>query len=113
MMQVILKVSSSNLDYTGGDYAVVDITEELAKLTLRRMHFLREQKALDAAVCETYYWDCWAEYFGPRAVRQLETVELKEPYAGLDQILDRLEIKMRETVTAPPDFQVPEGQIVA
>jgi hypothetical protein len=113
-MHFILKVWSSNPDYSGGgDYAAIDITEELAKLTLRRVNFLSEQKALDAAVYETYYWDSSAEYFGPQAVRQIEPDEIVESNSGLEEILDRLEVDIRETVKAPPDFQVPEGQTVA
>lgn len=113
-MRVILKVWSSNPDYSGGaDYAAVDITEELAKLTLCRMNLLGEQKALDAAVYETYYWDPSAEYFSPRAVRQIEPDEIVESNSRLDEVLDRLEVDIKETVKAPPDFPVPEGHIVA
>jgi hypothetical protein len=114
VMRVILKVWSSNPDYSGGaDYAAVDITEELAKLTLCRMNLLGEQKALDAAVYETNYWDSSAEYFSPRAVRQIEPDEIVESNSGLEEILDRIEVDIKETVKAPPDFQVPEGHIVA
>lgn len=110
-MRVILKVWSSNPDYSGGaDYAAVEITEELAKLTLRRMNLLGEQKALDGGVYETYYWDPSAEYFSSLAVRQIEPDEIN---SGLGEILDRLEVDIKETVKAPPDFQVPEDQIVA
>ncbi len=113
-MRVILKVWSSNPDYSGGaDYAAVDITGELAKLALRRMNLLSEQKALDAAVYETDYWDPSAEYFSPRAVRQIEPDEIVESNSGLEEILDRLEVDIKETVKAPPDFQVPEGRVVA
>jgi hypothetical protein len=114
VMQVILKVWSSNPDYSGGaDYAVVEITEELAKLTLRRMNFLGEQKALDGEVYETNYWDSSAEYFSPLAVRQIEPDEIVESNSGLEEILDRLEVDIKETVKAPPDSQVPERYIVA
>lgn len=113
-MRVILKVWSSNTDYSGGaDYATVDITEELAKLTLCRLNLLGEQKALDAAVYETNYWDSSAEYFSPLAVRQIEPDEVVESNFGLEEILDRLEVDIKETVKAPPDFQVPEGHIIA
>ena len=113
-MQVILKVWSSNPDYSGGaDYAAVEITEELAKLTLCRITLLGEQKALDAAVYETNYLDSSAEYFSPRAVRQIEPDEIVESNSGLEEILDGLEVDIKEIVKAPPDFQVPEGHIVA
>lgn len=113
-MRVILKVWSSNHDYSGGaDYAAVEMTEELAKLTLRRMNSLGEQKALDAAVYETNYWDSSAEYFSPRAVRQIEPDDIVQSNSGLEEILDRLEVDIKETVKAPLDFQVPAGHIVA
>lgn len=67
-MQVILKVWSSNPDYSGGsDYAAVKISEELARLTLRRIDVLSEQEAHDPVIYETYYRDSWAEYFNPWA----------------------------------------------
>lgn len=44
-MRVLLKVWSSNPDYDGGcDYAAVEISEELAKLMLRRINVFSEQK---------------------------------------------------------------------
>jgi hypothetical protein len=64
-------------------------------------------------VYETYYWDSSAEYFSPQAVRQNEPDALVESTAGLEEILDRLEVDIKETVKAPLDFRVPEGQIVA
>ena len=67
-MRVLLKVWSSNPDYDGGcDYAAVEISEELAKLMLRRIKVLSEQKALDCSLYETYYWDSSPEYFSPWA----------------------------------------------
>ena len=70
-MRVLLKVWSSNADYDGGcDYAVVEIGEELAKLMLRRINILSEQKALDCSLYETYYWDSSPEYFSPWAVHR-------------------------------------------
>lgn len=50
-MRVVLKVWSSNPDYSDGcDYAAVEISQELAKLMLRRINVLSEQKALDPAL---------------------------------------------------------------
>ena len=55
-MQVVLKVWTSNAEYSGGcDYAAVEISEELAKHMLRRMNVLNEQKGSDPALYETYY----------------------------------------------------------
>ena len=53
-MQVILKVWSSNSDHNGGcDFALVENTPDFAKLALRRIEVLCEQKALDPAEDET------------------------------------------------------------
>ena len=113
-MRVVLKVWSSNPDYSGGcEYAAVEISEDLAKLTLRRINVLSEQKALDPSLYETYYWDSSPEYFSPWAVRSIEPGELDESDAGLEEMLDSLEVYIKETVIAPPDFHVPESQIAA
>lgn len=65
-MRIILKVWSSNSDYSdGSEYAAVEISQELAKLMLRRINVLSEQRALDPALCETCYWDYSPEYFNP------------------------------------------------
>ena len=113
-MQVILNVWSSNPDYSGGcDYAAVEISGEFAKLTLRRINVLTEQNALDPALYETYYWDSSAEYFSPRKARPIEPGELDELAAGSEKMLDGLEVDTKETVIAPPDFRIPQGQIVA
>lgn len=113
-MRVILKVWSSNPDYSGGcDYAAVEISEELAKLALRRINVLSEQKVLDSSIYETYYWDSSPEYFSPWVNRAVQTDEVQESGVELEQTLENLEADTRETVTAPPDFRIPEGQIVA
>jgi hypothetical protein len=114
VMHFILKVWSSNPDYSGGgDYAAVQINEDLATLTLRRMSVLCEQKALDPSAYETYYWDSSAEYFSPRAVRQIDSGGLADPDGRLEEILDRIGVETKETVKAPPGFRVPETHIVA
>jgi hypothetical protein len=70
VVRVVLKVWSSNPDYSAGcDYAVVDIAEEFSKLALRRINVLCEQKAVDPSVYETYYWDVSAQYLSPWANR--------------------------------------------
>ena len=49
-MRVLLKVWSSNPDYNGGcSYAAVEMSDQLAKLTLRRIDILNEQTVLDPA----------------------------------------------------------------
>lgn len=113
-MRVLLKVWSSNPDYNGGcDYATVEMSGELAKLTLLRMNILSEQKALDPALCETYYWDYSAEYFSPWAVRPIEPGKRDESAAGLAEMLESLEVDAKEMVIVPPEFRVPESQVAA
>lgn len=113
-MQVILKVWTSNPDCSGGcDYAAAEISEKFAKLTLRRINILSEQKALDPSLYETYYWDSSAEYFSPWANLASQPGEVRESGIELEQMLEGLEIDTREIVTAAPNFRVPESQIVA
>lgn len=113
-MRVVLKVWSSNPDYSAGcDYAAVEISEELAKLTLRRIKVLSEQKASDPLLYETYYWDSSPEYFNPWVNRASQPGEIDEPDTGLKEMFDSLEVDTKETVIAPLDFHVPESQIAA
>ena len=63
-MRVILKVWSSSPHWNGGcDYAIVDLTPELASVALRRIGTLREQQAADPQLDESYFWDSHAAYF--------------------------------------------------
>ena len=113
-MRVVLKTWSSNPDYTAGcDYAVVEIDAEFAKLALRRISVLCEQKALDSSLYETYYWDSSAEYFSPWVNRASPPTEVQESGVELEKTLDDLEVDMQEVVTAPAAFRVPESQIGA
>ena len=113
-MRVLLKAWSSNPEYSGGcDYAAVEMSKDLAKLMLRRIDIQSEQSAVDPPLYETYYWDSSAEYFGPWATHPVEPGEQAALDAGLAQMLERLEVDTKEIVIAPPDFQVPESQVVA
>ena len=110
--QVVLKAWSSNVDYSAGcDYAAVEITEELAKLALRRIKVLGEQKAIDPSAYETYYWDSSPEYFSPWLNRASPPGKAQESTVTLEERLEDLEVDTREIVTVPPDFRVPESQI--
>ena len=63
-MNIVLMVSSSNENSHGGcDFALVELTAEIAALALRRIQTLREQKKLDADIDETYYWSHFVECF--------------------------------------------------
>lgn len=111
-MQIVLKVWSSNPDNNGGcDFAVLEITPELANLALRRIGILREQKALDPALDETYYWDSAADFFNPWAGPAAGTREREAACLKLDEQLDLLQIDKNEVVTASAKFSVPQSQI--
>jgi hypothetical protein len=111
-VRVVLKTWSSNPDYSAGcDYAVVDIGEEFAKLALRRIGVLCEQRAIDPSLNETYYWDSSAEYFSPWVNHASPPTEVQESGVELEKTLEDLEVDTREVVTAPAAFRVPESQI--
>jgi hypothetical protein len=113
-VRIVLRTWSSNPEYSGGcDYAVVDISDEFAKLALWRINVLREQKALDSSISETYYWDCSAEYFSPWVNHPSQPSEVQESGFELEESLEDLEVDTREMVTAPADFRVSESQIGA
>ena len=111
-MQVLLKVWSSNPEYSGGcDYAVVEIDEGLAKLMLRRITSLCELRALDPSLFEAYFWDSSPEYFSPWENRANQSGEVQNSADNLEKMLENLQVDSRESVVAPPDFRVPENKI--
>ncbi len=111
-MRVVLKVWSSNPDYSAGcDYAVVELPEEVAKVILRRINVLGEQKALDPSICETYYWDSSAQYFSPWVNRASESEEIQAACSELEETLEELQVDTCEVVSAPANFHVLESQI--
>lgn len=110
-MRIILKVWSSTPDYNGGcEFAVVEITPESAKLALRRIAMLREQKRLDPAVDETYYWGSDAEFFSPWADPTTQPAEIKAACVKLEEELESHQVDRREVVAVSGNFSVPQGQ---
>lgn len=64
-MKIILKTSSSNEDYSGGcDYALVNLTPELAGMCLKRLRKLRRERLMDRDLYEKYYFDYSPIFFG-------------------------------------------------
>lgn len=47
------------------DYALVNLTPDLARLALKRIAVLNKCKASDPDLFELYYWDRNAQYFNP------------------------------------------------
>ena len=111
-MKVVLKVSSSNENCDGGcEFAVLELTPELAALALRRIAALREQKNLDPDIDEMYYWTCFAEYFSQW--RNLAGADMGTEPASLAvaDMLEELRIEEKEVVTVPEIFHVPPSQL--
>jgi len=112
-MRILLKVTSSNEYCDGGcDFALVDLSPELAALALQRIAALRDQKTFDPNIVETYYWAYFAAcYFSPYAGSAIYDIEGTSIPLG-DQ-LHELQIEDKEIVCAPASFQVPPGQVAA
>jgi hypothetical protein len=114
-MRILLKVTSSNEYCDGGcEFALVDLTPDLASLALRRIAALREQKILDPNVDEVYYWAYFvACYFSPYASLAIDDQEVEGTCIGLGELLGNLQIEEREVVHVPEIFQVPSSHIAA
>jgi hypothetical protein len=113
-VRVILRVWSTNPHYSAGcDYAVAEITEELAKLMLRRLHLLRDEKTLDPSIRETYYWDYSAQYFSPWVNQPTQPHEVEVDRCELEKTLEELQVDTCEVISVPDDFHVPDSHIAA
>ena len=112
-MRVILKVTSGNEHYSGGcEYALLDLTPELAALALRRIAVLKEFAKLDPDIDETYYWGhCVICYFDPWAGSEVEDRE--NTSAGLEDKLDELKIEENGVARVAEDFCVAPSQCAA
>jgi hypothetical protein len=60
-MKLISPVTGGD-DVFGCDYALVNLTSNLARLACRRIAMLKEQKHIDDSLVESYFWDAHAEY---------------------------------------------------
>ena len=114
-MRIALKVSSNNEYCDGGcEFALVDLTPELAALALGRIGTLREQKNLDPDIIETYYWAYFVDcYFSPYADLSIDDMEAKGASIPLGELLDELQIEYKEITCVPESFQVASNQIAA
>jgi hypothetical protein len=112
-MRIVLKVTSSNEYCDGGcEFALVDLTHELATLALRRIAVLRELKVFDPDILETYYWTHFVDcYFSPYADLSIDDNMAESASIPLVDALDQLQIEEGEVVCVPDAFQVPSGQI--
>jgi hypothetical protein len=113
-MRIVLKVSSSNEYCNGGcEFALLDLTPELARLALGRITTLREQKTRDPDIDEVYYWAYFAEYFSPWKGIASPGEEVEDTEWTLEGILDELPIEEKEIVCVPESLQVSPHQIIA
>jgi len=111
-MKFVLKVSSSN-EYCDGDceFAVVELSPELASLGLRRIAALQEQKRLDPDIDEVYYWANYAQYFSPWLNLASAEKEVEAASLALADTLDDLQIQEKDLAAVSESFQVPPSQI--
>jgi hypothetical protein len=114
-MRLILKVTSSNEYCDGGcEFALVDLTPQLATLALGRIAALREQKILDPNIVETYNWAYFAAcYFSPYACLAVDDMEAAGGNIPQEDQLHQLQIEEKQIVCTPSSFEVPPGQVAA
>jgi hypothetical protein len=114
-MRILLKVTSSNEYCDGGcEFALVDLSPELAAMALQRIAALRDQKTVDPNIVETYYWAYFAAcYFSPYAGLGVDDMEADGASIPLGDLLHELQIEDKEIVCVPESFQVLSGQVAA
>ena len=107
-MRVVLNVSSSNENYNGGcEYALLDLTPDLASLALRRIAVLKEQRNLDPDIDETYYWAYFVDcYFDPWVESAEDAKEGEGTNSAVGDTLDELKIEDNGVVSVPENFHV-------
>jgi hypothetical protein len=100
-MKLISRVSCADEAF-GCDYVLIDLTQALAQLALKRISALCDVKRVDTDLYEMRYWDYHTEYFSPWAAEGqgcgdtlAEAIEQSPAIAG-------------DWMAAPADFVVPE-----
>jgi len=99
----LVSTVSSDQEACGCDYALIDLSPELARLALRRVNILRAQKPADQQLDEMYFWDGHVEYFSPWKGKEGDRAD------RLSEMLDRLTPLAGDLMRAPDDFVVPEN----
>ena len=114
-MRIVLKVTSSSEYCDGGcEFALVDLSPELAALALQRIAALRDQMTLDPNIDQTSYWAYFMVcYFSPYAGLAIDNKDVEGTSVSIGDMLDDLQIEEREVVHVPEIFQVPSSQIAA
>jgi hypothetical protein len=100
-MKVVLPCWSSHDDTCGCDYALVDLTPDLARLVLDRVRVFRKLSASDAGLCDLRWWNCDAVFFSPwgsgddpdgAQPGEVETQRVEQYLSGLDGGREVLEV---------------------
>ena len=99
----LVSTVSSDQETCGCDYALIDLSPELARLALKRVNILKGQKQADQQLDEMYSWDLHVEYFSPWKGKEADSADL------LGEILDRFPSVAADLMHAPDGFVVPEN----
>jgi hypothetical protein len=99
----LVSTVSSDQETWGCDYALIDLSPELARLALRRVNILKAQMQADQQLDEIYFWDLHVEYFSPWKVKEADSADI------LSEMLDKLPSVAGDLLRAPDDFAVPEN----
>ena len=96
------------------EYALLDLTPDLASLALRRIAVLKEQRNLDPDIDETYYWAYFVDcYFDPWAESAEDVKEGEGTNSAVGDMLDELKIEDNGVVSVPENFHVAPSQYAA
>lgn len=101
-MKLISTVSSDH-DALDCDYAVIDLTPDLARLALRRVSILKAQKYADPQLDEMYFWDYHVEHFS------LWSADEGNKADSLSEMLGKLPTVAGDLMSAPDGFAVAEN----
>jgi hypothetical protein len=96
---------SSDHETSGCDYALIDLSPDLASLALNRVSSLKALKRIDPQLDEIYFWDYHVEYFSPWNSEEVDRAD------SLGTMIDHLPSVKGELVQASDDFVVPEDLI--
>jgi hypothetical protein len=102
-MKIVLQCWSSHDDTCGCDYALVDLTPQLARLVLRRIRVFRRLNAKDAGLSDLRWWNYEAVYFSPWGSDTSDAPAEKET-ERVEHALPALAKKGEEIMEVADDF---------
>jgi hypothetical protein len=100
-MRLISRVTCPD-EISDCDYALIDLTPDLARLALTRISGFKAQKASDGDLLEIYYWDFHTVYFSPWIAEDCGEAE------SLAEMIERLPSASEDLSLAPDEFAVSE-----